>query len=97
MLKDKPRERPTCEEILEKKNLWAVNEEDFKEIKIKKLEKKVIDSKLKEEELTVYSMLRPIINLIENSSSGAETLKRSRSPEQTDQVLQQKKNRISKC
>ncbi len=29
MIKDNPEERPTCLEILEEKNLWALNEQDF--------------------------------------------------------------------
>jgi len=45
----------------------------------------IIASKERENEFTIYSMLRWEINLIENWSSGAVTLKRSRSPEQTDQ------------
>jgi hypothetical protein len=65
MLKDEPGERPTCEEILKIKDLWALKEEDFE---FDKKVKKIIDSKFKENELTVYSMLKSKIDLIENSS-----------------------------
>jgi serine/threonine protein kinase len=49
-------ERPNCEEILKKRNLWALNEEEFE---INDELKKIIDSKESENELTIYSMLRP--------------------------------------
>ncbi len=88
--------RPDCEEILKRKNSWALNEE---ELEINDELEDIIASKERENEseleLTIYSMLRSEIDLIENSSSdsssGAVTLKRSRSPEQRDQVSQQKR------
>jgi hypothetical protein len=49
-------ERPNCEEILKQRNLWALNGEEFE---INDELKKIIDSKGSENELTIYSMLRP--------------------------------------
>jgi hypothetical protein len=60
------RRRPNCEEILEKKDLWALNEE---ELEISDELENIIALKERENELTIYSMLRSEINLIENSSS----------------------------
>ncbi len=84
------RRRPNCEEILEKKNLWALNKE---ELEINDELKNIIASKERENEFTIYSILRSEINLfkIENQSSRAVTLMISRSPEQTHQVSQQKR------
>ncbi len=48
-------ERPNCEEILNKKDLWTLNEEEFE---ISDELKKIIYSKVRENELTIYSMLR---------------------------------------
>ncbi len=48
-------QRPTCEEILNKKDLWVLKEEEFE---INKKLKKIIDSKVRKNKLTVYSMLR---------------------------------------
>jgi hypothetical protein len=48
-------QRPTCEEILKKKDLWVLKEEEFE---INKKLKKIIDSKVRKNKLTVYSMLR---------------------------------------
>jgi hypothetical protein len=89
-------ERPDCEEILKRKNLWALNKE---ELEINDELENIIASKEREIELTIYPMLRSEINLIENSSScylqelessETVTLKRSRSPEQTDEISQKK-------
>jgi hypothetical protein len=88
--------RPDCEEILKRKNSWALNEE---ELEINDELEDIIASKERENEseleLTIYSMLRSEIDLIENSSSDSSSeavnLKRSRSPEQRDQVSQQKR------
>jgi hypothetical protein len=67
--------RPGCEEILKRKNSWALNKE---ELEISNELENIIASKESENELTIYSMLRSEISLIENSSSVAVTLKRSR-------------------
>ncbi len=110
-----PFKRPNCEEILNRKSLWTLNEE---ELEISDELKNIIASKECENEL-IYSMRRSEINLIESepesklefsnfdsyldlisdpnynsssdSSSEAVTLKRSRSPEQIDEVSQQKR------
>ncbi len=75
-----PHKRLDCEEILERMNSWALNKE---ELEISNELENIIASKESENELTIYSMLRSEIDLIENSSSdsswGAVTLKRSRS------------------
>jgi len=51
---DSPHNRPNCEEILMKKDLWALNEREFE---INDKLKKIIDSKESENEL-IYSILR---------------------------------------
>jgi serine/threonine protein kinase len=56
--------RPNCEEILEKKNSWALNEE----VEIS-YELENIASKKRENEFTIYSLLKSKINLIKNSDS----------------------------
>ncbi len=86
--------RPNCEEVLKRKNLWALNKE---KLEINDELENIIASKEPENGLKIYSMLRSKISLMENSSLGAVTLKRSRSPEQTDQVSQQKRRTESKC
>ncbi len=55
MLKLMPERRQNCEEILKKKDLWALKEEEFE---INDELEKIIDSKESENELTIYSMLR---------------------------------------
>jgi len=50
-----PQKRPNCEEILERKKKWALNEKEFE---INDEFEKIIDSKGRENELTIYSMLR---------------------------------------
>jgi hypothetical protein len=55
MLKPIPRRRPNCKEILEKKNLWALNKE---ELEINDELKDIISSKERENEFTIYSILR---------------------------------------
>jgi hypothetical protein len=55
MFKRKPQIRQNCKQILEIKDLWALNKE---ELEISDELKKIIDSKVRENELTVYSMLR---------------------------------------
>ncbi len=54
-----PQRRPNCEEILEKKDLWAQNEENFETND--ELEK-IIDSKWNGNELTIYCLLRLGLN-----------------------------------
>jgi hypothetical protein len=54
-----PRRRPNCEEILEKKHLWSLNEEDFE---INDELEKIIDSQGSENELTIYCLLRLELN-----------------------------------
>ncbi len=80
-----PHKRPDCEKILERKNLWALNKY---ELQISDQLENMIASKERENKLTIYSILRSEINLIENSgsdlSSGAVDLKRSRSSEQRE-------------
>jgi hypothetical protein len=58
--------RPDCEKILEKKNSWALNKD---ELEISDQLENMIASKERENEFTIYSMLRSEINLIQNSSS----------------------------
>jgi len=59
MLRDVSHKRPTCEEILKKKDLWALNEEEFE---INDELEKIIDSKESENELTIYSLLKLKLN-----------------------------------
>jgi hypothetical protein len=54
--------RPECEEILEKKNSWALNKD---ELEISDELENIIASKERENELTIYLLLRSEINLIE--------------------------------
>ncbi len=80
---DSPHNRPNCEEILMKKDLWTLNKE---KLEINDKLKNIIASKERENKLTIYSMLRSVINSIENSSSDLS------SPEQRDEVSQKNKN-----
>jgi hypothetical protein len=81
MHSDFPHKRLNCEDILERKNSWALKEEELE-----------INDQL---ENIIASMLRSEINLNENSSSnsisGAETLKKSRAHEQRDEVSHKKR------
>jgi hypothetical protein len=70
MLKPMPRRRPKCEEILERKNSWALVKE---ELEINDELENIIASKERENEFTIYSLLRSKINLIENSDSSSES------------------------
>ncbi len=54
MLRDVSHKRPTCEEILKKKDLWALNEED---LKIDKEIRKFIFDKTRDENQFIYSYL----------------------------------------
>jgi hypothetical protein len=47
--------RPDCEKILEKKNSWALSKE---ELEISDLLENMIASKERENEFTIFSMLR---------------------------------------
>jgi hypothetical protein len=101
MHSDFPHERLNCDDILQTKNSWALNEE---ELEIIDELKNMITSKEYENEFTIYLILRSEKNLIlsepeseleseiENSSSDSSseaiTLKRSHSPEQRDEVSQ---------
>jgi hypothetical protein len=53
--------RPDCEKILEKKSSWALNKD---ELEISDELENIIASKERENELTIYSLLRSEINLI---------------------------------
>jgi hypothetical protein len=66
-----PYNRPTCEQILKSKNSWALNKD---ELEINDELKNIMASKERENESTIYSMLRSEINLIENSSSDSSSL-----------------------
>jgi hypothetical protein len=68
MLRPMPRRRPNCEQILERKNSWAINEEELL-IEINDELKNIIASKERENEFTIYSLLKSKIDLIENSDS----------------------------
>jgi hypothetical protein len=65
MTSNLPPKRPTCEQILKSKNSWALNKE---ELEINDQLENIIASKEHENEFTIYSILRPEINLIQNSS-----------------------------
>jgi hypothetical protein len=58
--------RPTCEEILKKKDLWTLNKD---ELEFNDELENIIASKESENEFTIYSLLKSKINLIENSDS----------------------------
>jgi serine/threonine protein kinase len=55
MHSDFPHKRPNCEDILERKNSWALNKQ---ELKINDELENIIASKERENELTIYSILR---------------------------------------
>jgi hypothetical protein len=61
MTSDFPCNRPNCKNILESKNSWALNDEELEKELNDEL-KDFINSKILENELTVYSMLRSKIN-----------------------------------
>jgi hypothetical protein len=62
MTSNLPRKRPTCEQILNSKNSWALN---IEELEINDELKNIIASKERENESIIYSMLSSEINLIE--------------------------------
>ncbi len=72
MTSNLPINRPNCEDILERKNSLALNE---KELEISDELENIIASKERENEFTIYSILRSKKKLIENSSSEAFNLK----------------------
>ena len=55
MTSNLPHKRPNCEEILNRKNKWALNEQ---QLVINDELKDIIDSKERESESTIYSLLR---------------------------------------
>ncbi len=59
MTSNLPHKRPNCEEILERKNSWALNEEEFE---INDELEKIINSQGSESELTIYCLLRSKLN-----------------------------------
>jgi hypothetical protein len=65
MHSDSPHERPNCEDILEGKSSWALNEDEFQ---VSDKLQKIIGSKQRKTELTIYSMLRLKINSSSDSS-----------------------------
>ncbi len=86
-----PHKRPNCEEILERKNSWALIKE---QLQINNELIDIINSKERENEFTIYSLLRNKLNSNDfrvSESLGAVTLKRSRSTEQTEGVSQEKR------
>ncbi len=56
-----PKKRSNCEEIIERKNSWALNKE---ELEISNELEDIIASKERENEFTIYWILRSEINLI---------------------------------
>ncbi len=60
MLKPLPRRRPNCEEILGRKILWALNEEEFE---INDELKKELIPKLDDENQIVFSILKSKLNI----------------------------------
>jgi hypothetical protein len=58
MIRGLPKKRPNCEEILERKNSWALKEEEFE---INDELEKIIDSKGSENEL-IYCLLSLKLN-----------------------------------
>jgi hypothetical protein len=69
MTRSLPRKRPNCEEILKKKDFWALNEE---ELEINDELKNIIALKERKNELTIYLLLKSKIDFIENSDSSPE-------------------------
>jgi hypothetical protein len=52
--------RPNCEEILEKKNLWALNEEEFE---VDDEMREEIITKVNDENQIVFSILKSKLNI----------------------------------
>jgi hypothetical protein len=61
MLKPLPRKRPNCEQILEKKDLWTLNE---KELEINDELRKEINSKLNNQNKFVFDILASTLNCL---------------------------------
>jgi hypothetical protein len=55
MLRALPQRRPNCEEILKRKNLWALNEEEFQ---ISHELREEIISKINDENKIVFSIFK---------------------------------------
>jgi hypothetical protein len=53
-------ERPDCEEVMEKKSLWALNEEEFE---INDELKKELILKLDDENQVIFSILKSKLNI----------------------------------
>ncbi len=53
-------ERPDCEEVIEKKNSWALNEEEFE---INDELKKELILKLDDENQVIFSILKSKLNI----------------------------------
>ncbi len=66
MCSDLPQRRPNCKEILDKMNSWALNEG---ELEINQELENIIASKERENEFTIYSILRSDKNSSSDSSS----------------------------
>jgi hypothetical protein len=60
MLRAKPDKRPTCEKILKKKDLWALNGEEFE---INDELKKELIPKLVDENQIIFSILKSKLNI----------------------------------
>ncbi len=60
IIRSLPEKRPNCEEIIERKDWWALN----KELEISDELEDIIASKEHENEFTIYWILRSEINLI---------------------------------
>ncbi len=60
MHSDFPHKRPNCEEILERKNSWALNEED---LEIDEKLKRELIPKLVDENQIIFSLLKSKLNI----------------------------------
>jgi hypothetical protein len=70
MLRPMPRRRPNCEQILERKNSWALNEKELeKELEINDELKRELFPKLDDENQIVFSILKSKLYEINDSKS----------------------------
>ncbi len=60
MTRSLQKKRPNCEEILEKKNLWALNEEEFE---VDDEMREEIITKVNDENQIVFSILKSKLNI----------------------------------
>jgi hypothetical protein len=60
MIRDLPKKRPTCEEILKQRSSWALNE---KELEIHDRLREEIISKINDENQIVFSLLKSKLNI----------------------------------